>query len=241
VTTGLDTIDVFLSSAAMEPADGAQHYRESLRLLPGIGTCYVLPVAPLDATRAALGLPLDVPLLLCPQSLFKIHPDNDVLHARILREVPAAELVLFEGRDPRLTELFRARLEAAGVAGERIRFLPQCGHDDYLRVNTVCDLMLDTLHWSGGNTSLDALACGLPVVTLPGRFMRGRQSAGMLRLMGLDELVVADHDAYVRLVVELVRDAARRRDLAARIRTERARIFDDRAPIDALAALLRQL
>ena len=28
--------------------------------------------------------------------------------------------------------------------------------------------MLDTLRWSGGNTSLDAIACGLPVVTLPG-------------------------------------------------------------------------
>lgn len=241
VTTGHDTIDVYFSSAAMEPADGARHYRESLRLLPGIGTRYPLPAVPEDATRAAFGLPPDVPVLLCPQSLFKIHPENDALYARILREVPVAELVLFEGREPQLTEFFRARLKAAGIAGERIRFLPQCGHDDYLRVNAVCDLMLDTLHWSGGNTSLDALACGLPMVTLPGRFMRGRQSAGMLRLMGLDELVVSDHDAYVRSAVELVHDAARRRDLAARIRAAHHRIFDDQAPIDALAVLLRQL
>lgn len=241
VTTGHDTIDVFISSAAMEPADGAQHYRESLRLLPGIGTRYARPVAPADATRSAFGLPPVVPLLLCPQSLFKIHPDNDALFARILDDVPVAELVLFEGRAPQLTAFFRARLEVAGVAGERIRFLPQCSHDDYLRVNTVCDVMLDTLHWSGGNTSLDALACGLPLVTLPGRFMRGRQSAGMLNLMGLDELIVSDQDGYVRLAVELARDAARRQDLAAQIRAAHHRIFDDQAPIDALAALLRHL
>lgn len=241
VTTGHDTIDIYISSAAMEPADGAQHYRESLRLLPGIGTRYPRPAAPADATRSAFGLPPDVPLLLCPQSLFKIHPDNDSLFARILRDAPTAEVVLFEGREPQLTAFFRARLEAAGVPGDRVRFLAQCGHDDYLRINAVCDLMLDTLHWSGGNTSLDALACGLPMVTLPGRFMRGRQSAGMLRLMGLDELIVADRDAYVRLVVELARDAARRQDLAARIRATHHLIFDDPAPIAALAALLRQL
>ncbi len=241
VTTGHDTVDVYISCGAMEPADSAQHYRESLLLLPGIGTLYAMPAAPANATRAGFGLPPDVPLLLCPQSLFKIHPDNDALYARILREVPAAELVLFEGREPQLTQRFRTRLEAAGVAGERMRFLPQCGHDDYLRINAVCDLMLDTLHWSGGNTSLDALASGLPMVTLPGRFMRGRQSAGMLRLMGLDDLIVADRDAYVRLAAVLARDADRRQEIAARIRAAHRRIFDDRAPIDALTALLRQL
>ena len=211
-----------------------------MRLLPGIGTYYPRPAMPADATRSAFGLPPAVPLLLCPQSLFKIHPDNDLLYARILRDVSDAELVLFEGREPQLTALFRTRLEAAGVPGERIHFLPQCAHDDYLRVNAVCDLMLDTLHWSGGNTSLDALACGLPLVTLPGSFMRGRQSAGMLQLMGLDELIVADHDSYVQLVTALARDAARRQDLAARIRAAHQRIFADQAPIAALAALLRQ-
>ncbi len=62
------------------------------------------------------------------------------------------------------------------------------GHADYLRVNALCDVFLDTLHWSGGNTTLDALAAGLPPVTLPGAYMRGRQSFAMLRMLGLEEL-----------------------------------------------------
>ena len=239
VTSGHPTIDVFFSSAAMEPPESASHYTERLVTLPGIGTRYRAPQVPTDATRDRFGLPPHGPLLLCPQSLFKIHPDNDNLLARLLRELPEASLVCFEGRDVQLSAQFRDRLATAGIAADRVRMLPQCVHDDFLRINTLCDVMIDTLHWSGGNTSLDALACGLPVVTLPGRFMRGRQSAGMLQLMGIDELVARDPDDYVRIVSRLLADGGWRDGLAARIREGRARVFDDPAPTAALAQFLR--
>jgi CRISPR-associated protein Csy1 len=119
-----------------------------------------------------------------------------------------------------------------------VKLLPNVSHADYLRVNLACDVMLDSLYWSGGNTSLDAIACGLPVVTRPGELMRGRQSAGMLSLMGLHELVVASDDAYVELALRLGRDAKYR----AAIRTalaERSRIlFDQEAPVRALESFL---
>ncbi len=243
VTTGHPTIDVFFSSGAMEPQDGDAHYTERLIRLPGIGTRYAQPVPPADADRGRFGLPAAAFLFLCPQSLFKIHPDNDALYARVLAAAPAAHLVLFEGRHPASTAKFRRRLETAlaraGVAPEgRIHVLPQCGHDDYLRVNRVCDAMLDTLHWSGGNTSLDAIACGLPLVTLPGRFMRGRQSAGMLRLMGVEELIARDAGHYVDLATRLAGDAAWRAACSARIVAGKALLFDRGEPTAALAAFL---
>jgi CRISPR-associated protein Csy1 len=238
VTTGLPTIDVFFSSAAMEPANAQAHYSEKLVTLPGIGTRYRAPAAPADAARSRFGLPADAPLLLCPQSLFKIHPDNDALFARVLEAVPGALLVGFEGRDPALTAKFRARLARAGIGEHRLRLLPQCAHDDFLRVNRVCDVMLDTLHWSGGNTSLDAIACALPMITLPGRFMRGRQSMAMLTLMGVDELVAADEDDYVRKVAAIAADRSRRDDISRRMAAARDAVFDDAAPIAALAQFL---
>jgi predicted O-linked N-acetylglucosamine transferase (SPINDLY family) len=122
-----------------------------------------------------------------------------------------------------------------------VRLLRQCSHADYLRVNAVCDAMLDTLHWSGGNTSLDALACGLPIVTWPGRFMRGRQSAGMLHLMDVDELVAHDADDYVRIAARLVQNVPWRSGLSARILAARERIFSDAAPIAALGEALSRL
>jgi CRISPR-associated protein Csy1 len=245
VTTGHATIDVFFSSAAMEPADGAAHYVEKLVRIPGIGTRYARPAPPADASRHRFGLPDDAFLFLCPQSLFKIHPDNDALFARVLAAAPGARLVLFEGRHPTLTAKYLARLDVAlareGIGRDnRVDLLAQCGHDEYLRINRVCDAMLDTLHWSGGNTSLDALACGLPIVTLPGRFMRGRQSAGMLRLMDLDELVARDVDDYIGIAIRLAQDAAWRAALSSRIMAAHGRVFDDRAAVAALARFLRQ-
>jgi CRISPR-associated protein Csy1 len=174
-------------------------------------------------------------LFLCPQSLFKIAPDDDALFACALAAVPAARLVLFEGRHPTLTARYLDRLAGAGIARDRLIVRPQCRHDVYLQMNIACTAMLDTRRWSGGNTSLDAIACGLPIVTLPGRFMRARQSAAMLALAGVEELIARDAEDYVRIAARLVSEPAWRESLAARLRAGRARVFDDPAPVRALA------
>ncbi|HUH91969.1 MAG TPA: tetratricopeptide repeat protein [Casimicrobiaceae bacterium] len=231
VTTGQATIDAFVSCAEMEPEGAALHYTEALVTLPGIGTRYERPRVPEDASREQFSLPPDRTLLLCPQSLWKIHPDNDRLLAEVLAANPDAVLVVFSGRHPAITSMFMQRLEGVfadhGVAiRERTRVLPQVGHEDYLRINSLCDVLLDTLRWSGGNTSLDALACGLPVVTLPGAHMRGRQSAGMLAILGVPELIARDDAEYRGLVTRLMRDADWRNALRKRIRDSHCRLFD---------------
>ena len=246
VTSGHATMDAYFTCAAMEPPNPESHYSESLIPLPGIGTKYGHPAVPAAATRSRFGLPERVPLFLCPQSLFKIHPDNDPLFARALAAAPDARLVVFEGRHSALTAKYRTRLARAFAgeglsADERLIILPQCGHDDYLRINVVCDAMLDTLRWSGGNTSLDALATGLPIVTRPGRFMRGRQSAGMLSLAGLGDLVARDDDDYVRIAAWLASEHDLRTAQASRTREGAAVLFGDASPVMAFANALECL
>ena len=91
VTTGHATIDAFLSCEAMEPEDAQAQYTEPLALLPGIGTRFAPAELPARRGREVYSLPLDATLLLCPQSLFKIHPDNDLLFARILGRESAGD------------------------------------------------------------------------------------------------------------------------------------------------------
>ena len=246
VTTGHSTIDYFFSCDAMEPPDAQSHYTERLILLPGIGTRFARPKLPLPAERETFSLPSNAILLLCPQSLFKIHPDNDAMMARVLAANPAAILVLFEGRHPVVTDQFMRRLERCfeqhGIAiRERTRVLPQISREDYLAINLACDVMLDTVRWSGGQTSVDALDCGLPVVTLPGSMMRGRQSAGMLKIVGVEELIAKDADDYVRIATRLCGDPEWRLAISARIRENSTRLFDDPSPITALQAFYREV
>jgi len=115
---------------------------------------------------------------------------------------------------------------------------PQVRHDLYVQTNLACDAMLDTLRWSGGNTSLDAIAAGLPIVTLPGRFMRARQSAAMLEIAGASGLVAKDVGDYVEIASRLATDRAFREQSSARLLEGATRVFDDPVPVDALAAWL---
>ena len=249
VTPGHPTIDYVISCAAMEPANAATHYNERLLTLPGIGTRYDLPTVTASVStksRADYQLPEYAHLYLVPQSLFKVHPANDRLLVTAMANDPDGVLVMFAGQNEGVTQKFIARLSAAfvaqGVAPQgRVKLLPFMTHDDFKRINALCDVMLDTLHWSGGNTSLDALAMGLPIVTLPGEFMRGRQTMGMLTLLGVEELIATSTDDYLAIAGKLATDKSYRHAISQKILANVPRLFNDRAPTRALGALLQSL
>jgi predicted O-linked N-acetylglucosamine transferase (SPINDLY family) len=243
-TTGLPNVDWFISCESMEPEGADAQYSERLALLPGLGTRYALPKSIAEGTRSDFGIPEGRTAYLVPQSLFKIHPDNDALIAEVLARDPQSVAVMFASNHDFLTQAFASRFSRALASRgldihKRVVFImPFVPHPTYLRLNQLCDVMLDTRHWSGGNTSLDALSMGLPVVTLPGTLMRGRQSQAMLRTLGAGELVVASTEAYVDLAVRLGGDAARRREISERIIAARGELFERDEPVRALEAFL---
>lgn len=245
-TTGLPSIDWFLSCRAMEAENAHEHYTERLATLPGLGTRYAQPSGGAEeVTRADYGLSEGDHLYLVPQSTFKIHPENDELFAAVLERDSKAKIVMFASTNNALTDALVSRVEprirAMGTSvRERFVFLPFLSHAAYLGLNRVCNLMLDTLHWSGGNTSLDALASGLPVVTLPGEFMRGRQTLAMLEMLGASELVATSRKDYVDKAVALARDPAARDALSEKIRANTGELFDRLEPVRAFEAFLER-
>ena len=240
VTTGLPSIDYYLSSDLMEPDDATAHYSETLVRLPNLALHYTpppLPARPL--ARPELGLPDDAFVYLNSQSLFKNLPQHDDLYPRIAREVPHAQFVFISHSRPAVTARFRDRLarafDAHGLPADRFcHFTRRLDFQGFLSLNLASDALLDTLEWSGGKTTLEALGCGLPVVTCPGRFMRGRHAFAMLRMMGISRTVAADKDEYVRIAVRLAHDphllAEMRSEIAGRI----DRLYRDTAFIGAL-------
>jgi CRISPR-associated protein Csy1 len=246
VTTGLPTMDVFLSAAALEPGNALTHYRERLQLLPGLGTCYPAPPAPSSLNRAALGLPPDGTLAVCAQSPFKWNPGFTRATAEILLRSPEVKLVVFDSplasRSRVFDDYLRHFFAPLGIdIVARVVRLPQRSRADFLAVLAHCDVALDTFGFSGGNTSLDALSVGLPVVTLPGEFMRGRQTFAMLKALQsdtCDALIAHDEAGYVELATRILRDAPTRNAARAAISANSHKLFDDPEPVAALRAWL---
>ncbi len=200
ITTGLPTIDYFISGAGIEPTDGEQHYTETLVRLPNLGVCCRKPIIPLllfTKPRSDFGLPDDAIVYLCCQSLFKYLPRQDCLIAQIAARVPKARFVFVQGDfvwgNPVLAKKLLARLESAFVSAgieirERCHLLPAHSPGEFWNLMRISDVFLDTVAHSGGRTTLQAIACGLPIVTVRGALARQRQSSAMLDRLGVPNL-----------------------------------------------------
>lgn len=247
VSTGLPTLDYFISNDAMEPEDAASHYTERLVTLPGIGLC--LPPSPVPTTckpRGDLGLPSDAVVYFCAQSFFKYLPRLDDVFARIASEVGNAVFVFREDIElPDRTRTFHERMRASfrahGLDPDRhVRIFPVFPtFDDFLGLYMVSDVFLDPIGWSGALTVLDALSCGLPPVLLPGKLMRGRQSYGFMKQIGIEDTIATDLDDYISIAARLGQDRAWRDDVASRIRERRHLLFNDTRCVKSLEAFYR--
>jgi predicted O-linked N-acetylglucosamine transferase (SPINDLY family) len=134
--------------------------------------------------------------------------------------VPDAVL-LFSPSAPAEREGFRRQLAGYGIDPARAAFVPRGADEAGERSRyALTDLVLDTLPYSGGDTTLAALDAGIPVVTLIGTRHAERMSASIMRHMKLDALVAETETAYVELAVGLLTDPARRAIAAADVRTK---------------------
>ncbi|MCG8543638.1 MAG: tetratricopeptide repeat protein [Alphaproteobacteria bacterium] len=246
VTSGLPTIDDFLSSELMEPEDGGAHYTERLVRLPGLSIAYD-PVFSGEAAadRAGFGLDTDAVVYLAVQSLQKYLPRHDEIFPQIAAQMPNAQFVFIDGPIERVANAMRLRLDTAfrrhGLDRERhLRFLPKQPFERFQALCRSADIFLDSLEWSGANTTLEALQWDLPVVTMAGRFMRGRHSAGILRFIGLEQCVAQNQSEFVALAAGLGKDPALRDAVRGVISGVKPKLAQDRTAIDGLMAYFEQ-
>ena len=234
-TSGLPTLDYYVSADCFEPADAQDHYSERLVLLPHLGNrIQPLALPSSDPGFAAMNIDLERPILVCPGSPFKYQPAHDHIFVEIAQRIPDAQLVFFRPSVATLANLLHVRItkefEAAGLnVMDHVRFVRWLNFQEYHCLLKRADVMLDTIGFSGYNTAVQAIECGLPLVTREGRFLRGRLASGVLRRMDLMELIVQTKADYVDLVVRLAAD----RDYQAHIRHEieqrRSVLFDDQS------------
>jgi predicted O-linked N-acetylglucosamine transferase (SPINDLY family) len=243
LTTGLPTIDLFISAQVLEPASGDAHYSERLVALPHLGVC-LQPLQPsvIAPDFATLGLNPDEPLLLCPGTPFKYTPQGDAALAAIaagLQARGAGRLVFFRSHRPAMSAQVERRMRQsfakAGVDYDRtVAWIPTLDRGRFFGLMKRATAMLDTLGFSGFNTAVQGLECDLPVVAFEGEFMRGRLASGPLRHLGLHELVAKTPAEFADIALRLVDDAAWHAHLEREIAQRRHALFFDQSPVRAL-------
>ena len=245
-TSGLPTMDYYLSAQAFEPPDAGAHYCEQLICLPNLGSFYE-PDPESDAEPAAgQAVATTEPHFICAGTPFKYAPEHDGVLVEIAQRLRHCRFEFFTYRDGALSRRLLKRLERAFEASglEPARFLrlsPRLSRAEFHSLLRSADAMLDTIGFSGFNTVMQALECDLPVVTRRGEYLRGRFGSGILERLGLEELVAADEAAYAETAVRLVRDPAAATAMRRQIRNRRAELYRDPAAIAGLESfLLRQ-
>jgi len=246
-TSGMPTLDYFLSCAEMEPDDGDEHYSERLVRLPGLSVHYEpRDIRDVAFSRDDMGARRGIPVFWCGQSLYKYLPQFDTIFPRIAHEIGACQFVFISYPYGNVvTERFRKRLARAFAsfglnADEYCLILPRLDGHQFAAAIGQCDIVLDSLGWAGFNSSLESLLHDRPIVTFQGPLMRGRHTAAVMRIMGLPDAVARTVDEYVQIAVSLARDRAKREHMSRRIATAKFRTYRDHAPITALEDFLEK-
>jgi len=241
VTTGISSIDYFISSKHLELENAQDHYSENLVLLDSLPVHYHRPEIPeAGSARVDYGWTEQDHIYLCPQTLYKFHPDFDAILAGILRQDAQGKVILLaRGNDPTATKL-KARFEKTMPdVAERIQFLPHQKREQFLRLMACADVLLDPIHFGGGNTTYEALALGVPIVTWPSDYMRARVTAGCYNQMGMSSLIAGSAEEYIQLACSAASDKARQAQLRAEIRSKNATLFEDESVIGELEAFFQ--
>jgi len=228
VTTGVDTIDYFVSADDLEEKGSENQYTELLMRLPGyFMPRYAKPI--LDGPRKSrdeLGLTAGKHFYYCLQNLFKLHPDFDLTIREILVRDPKGEIFLLEGRPSWMEQIRRRLNRTLGENASRVRFLPRMARHDFLQRLAVADVILDPFHFGGGNSSCEPLSLGIPVVTLPAFQLRGRFTLGLYKEMGVDCCVARSPQEFAEIAVQLAQEPDYRNWVSEQIAAHCEQLFD---------------
>lgn len=259
LSSGLPTVDLYFSGAALEPEpaqQAQQAYCERLVRLPGTG-CVTAWTEP-DGTAAAaapfeLPGPWSGPSFLLPHAPFKLAEEGDAVVLAIARQAPAARFLFMA--DPLMagpTEATLARLRAGFEAEAlptqgRLLALPWQKPEAFTALLEAADVYLDWPSFSGYTTARRALHQGMPLVCLEGPELRQRLAAGLLRHSGAEPGPCASVADYAQLALALAAEAqqpaarqARRRQLRARAQRAEGQLEVVRAFEDALTEALQR-
>lgn len=204
-TTGLNSIDYFLTDQLVDPlGEHEKYFSEKLLYLPS-QFCY--------AQNSDLSEPAAAPCLtngyvtfgtICRYS--KINDEMLNIWKLVLDKLPTAKLEMRAQEFASLSIINQlyARMKKFGFNMDNVSFQPAV--NNYMEKIKSLDLILDTYPYVGGSTTLDALFMGVPVLTMYGERRSTRFGLSILTNVGIGDLAVNSVEDYINRAVALASD-----------------------------------
>ena len=123
----------------------------------------------------------------------------------------------------------------------KVVFIPPLSRTGFNTLMNLSRVLLDPIYFSGINTSIQALGCGLPIVTLQGKFMRSRAASGMLKRIHMDQLIANSQEMYINNVQRLVTDNVYYQSVKTTIKNNVHLLYKDTAPIRSLENFFKKI
>ena len=238
-TSGLPTIDYYISSELLETSNSDSFYTEKLFKLPGLGYYFEPPtLESSDADLIQMGINQNLPKLLCLGNPSKFSPLYDWVLIAIIRRLGNCQLIFMHdvtGASEILQKRLKDRIEDAGfIFKKHVVFVSLQSREGFSALMKSADLLMDTLGFSGLNTTMQAIGCGLPVITLEGEYQRSRHAGAILRTLGVEELITKTETEYIDLVERFILDREFRLKIRRKIKDNENCVYRNEAPIRVL-------
>lgn len=219
-TTGLATMDWWLTDPVIHPEGTRERFTERLLRLPLL----VLHEPP--AESPAVGpLPAAATGWITFGSCNNAAKLNDrvfALWARVLAAVPKSRLLLKYVNwfaNPSARSRILDAFAGYGIDPARIAFDGErVARARHLEILNRIDIALDPFPFNGCTTTFEALWMGVPVVSLAGERWLGRMGIGTLAPLGLERMAAGNEEQYVGIARALASDLAALKALRAGLR-----------------------
>jgi len=231
-STGLKTIDYFITAELFETINYQSNYTEEVISMPNLGVYkYKEKIQNKHTNLNNLGIDSNVPIYVCPGTAQKYRPNYDYIYLEIIKKVGNCQFIFFNEDNDRIKILFK-RLSKLFLLNninieKHIKIIDWLDRDDFVSLLYQADVYLDTIGFSGFNTALLAVEANLPIVTLKGKLLKSRLASGILERMDIKELICINTNEYINLSVKIVNDLEFKNKIKNKLEKNKEIIYND--------------
>ncbi len=239
-TSGIDTIDYFMSSKYYEQEDGNKFYSENLIKLDSLCTYYYslrifdfsqnVRNLTQEQLRVEKNLPKTGIIYGMFQTVFKYQPETLQIIKEILYQDPKAIIIMLTYDE--LGERFIDYLDKnLGYHSNRVRIFPRTNLHEYTKLIKCVDIVLDSYPFGGCNSSLEAFYLNKVVITMPANKINGRFTYGFYLKMGILEPVCYNQNEFVTKAIFYANNKTELKKLESAIAENAEKLFEENASV----------